>query len=136
MRTTLILEERIVGDLKRIAQTSGKAFEVVVSETLQAGLTRGGAARAKTLPAPSDVVRQRTDCEMTKSSSMSAYEIRLEGWKALTERLGPAGAMRFMMRYDLGHGDYTKERHEIFADLELEDLLSSIREKKGSADDR
>jgi hypothetical protein len=29
---------------------------------------------------------------MTKSSSMSAYQIRLEGWKALTERLGPAGA--------------------------------------------
>ena len=58
---------------------------------------------------------------------MSAYEIRLEGWKALTERLGPAGAMRFMMQYDPGHGDYTKEREEIFADLELEDLLATIR---------
>jgi len=66
---------------------------------------------------------------MSKSSSMSAYEIRLEGWKALTERLGPAGAMRFMMQYDPGHGDYTKERHEIFADLELEDLLASIRKQ-------
>ncbi|MFL6247854.1 MAG: hypothetical protein ACJ74H_17655 [Thermoanaerobaculia bacterium] len=72
---------------------------------------------------------------MSKSSSMSAYQIRLEGWKALTERLGPAGAMRFMMQYDPGHGDYTKERHEIFADLELEELLVSIRQKKGSADD-
>jgi hypothetical protein len=73
---------------------------------------------------------------MTKSSSMSAYQIRLEGWKALTERLGPARAMRFMMQYDPGHGDYTKERQEIFADLELEDLLTSIRQKKGSADDQ
>ena len=73
---------------------------------------------------------------MTKSSSMSAYQIRLEGWKALTERLGPSGAMRFMMQYDPGHGDYTKERQEIFADLELEDLLASIRQKKESADDR
>jgi hypothetical protein len=73
---------------------------------------------------------------MTKSSSMSTYQIRLEGWKALAERLGPAGAMRFMMQYDPGHGDYTKERQEIFADLELEDLLTSIRQKKGSADDR
>jgi hypothetical protein len=72
---------------------------------------------------------------MTKSSSMSAYQIRLEGWKALTERLGPAGAMRFMMQYDPGHGDYTKERQEIFADLELEDLLAWIRQKKESADD-
>ena len=64
---------------------------------------------------------------MSKSSSMSAYEIRLEGWKALTERLGPAGAMRFMMHYDPGHGDYTQERHELFADLEIEDLITSIR---------
>jgi hypothetical protein len=73
---------------------------------------------------------------MTKSSSMSAYQIRLEGWKALTERLGPAGAMRFMMQYDPRHGDYTKERQEIFGDLELEDLLIAIRQKKGSADDQ
>jgi hypothetical protein len=57
---------------------------------------------------------------------MSLYEIRMEGWKALTERLGPAGAMRFMMQYDPGHGDYSKERHELFADLELEDLLESL----------
>ncbi len=64
---------------------------------------------------------------MSKSSSMSAYQIRLEGWKALTERLGPSGAMRFMMQYDPGHGDYTNERQEIFADLELDDLLAAIR---------
>ena len=67
---------------------------------------------------------------MSKSSSMSPYQIRLEGWKALTERLGPAGAMRFMMQYDPGHGDYTQERHEIFADLELEDLLVLIRQQE------
>src|SRR5436190_2829604 len=51
------------------------------------------------------------------SSPMSLYEIRMEGWKALTERLGPAGAMRFMMQYDPGHGDYSKERHELFKSL-------------------
>ena len=50
----------------------------------------------------------------------------MEGWKALTERLGPAGAMRFMMQYDPGHGDYSKERQALFADLSLDDLLDSI----------
>ena len=64
---------------------------------------------------------------MSKSASLSAYQIRLEGWKALTERLGPAGAMRFMMQYDPGHGDYTNERQEIFADLDLEELLASVK---------
>ncbi|HEX9985070.1 MAG TPA: hypothetical protein VGF69_17555 [Thermoanaerobaculia bacterium] len=75
---------------------------------------------------------------MSKSSSMSAYQIRLEGWKALTERLGPAGAMRFMMQYDPGDGDYTNERQEIFADLELEDLLAFVRQQEGrpGGDDR
>ena len=75
---------------------------------------------------------------MSKSASMSAYQIRLEGWKALTERLGPAGAMRFMMQYDPGHGDYTQERQELFAELDLEDLLASIRrqESRSAGDDR
>jgi hypothetical protein len=75
---------------------------------------------------------------MSKSASMSAYQIRLEGWKALTERLGPAGAMRFMMQYDPGHGDYTEERREIFADLDLEGLLASVRRQgpQSAGDDR
>jgi hypothetical protein len=75
---------------------------------------------------------------MSKSASMSAYQIRLEGWKALTERLGSSGAMRFMMQYDPGHGDYTQERQEIFADLDLEDLLASVRgpEARSAGDDR
>lgn len=72
---------------------------------------------------------------MSKSASMSAYEIRREGWKALTERLGPAGAMRFMMQYDPGDGDYTKERHAIFADLDLEDLLASVRRQSSRSGD-
>ena len=63
---------------------------------------------------------------MSTSSSMSLYQIRLEGWKALTERLGAAGAMRFMMQYDPGHGDYSKERHEMFAALTLDDMLAAI----------
>jgi len=35
--------------------------------------------------------------------------------------------MRFMMQYDPGHGDYTQERQELFADLKLEDLLAAVR---------
>ena len=66
---------------------------------------------------------------MSRSSSMSLYQIRMEGWKALTERLGPAGAMRFMMQYDPGHGDYTKERQEIFAELTIDTLLEAIDEQ-------
>ena len=63
---------------------------------------------------------------MSTSPPRSLYQIRMEGWRALTERLGAAGAMRFMMQYDPGHGDYSKERHEIFARLTLDDLISEV----------
>ena len=61
---------------------------------------------------------------MSRPASRSLYQIRMEGWAALTERLGAAGAMQFMMQYDPGHGDYSKERHEIFDDLSLDALLA------------
>lgn len=35
---------------------------------------------------------------------------------------------------DPGHGDYTKERQEIFADLELEDLIALIRQRETGSD--
>jgi len=73
---------------------------------------------------------------MSRSKSMSLYQIRMEGWKALTERLGPAGAMRFMMQYDPGDGDYTKERGEIFAELTIDTLLQAIGERSRPEDRR
>jgi hypothetical protein len=36
--------------------------------------------------------------------ALSAYELRREGWRALTERLGISGAIRFLMQYDPGRG--------------------------------
>lgn len=38
-------------------------------------------------------------------------EIWIVGNNALNEALGPIGAVRFIQQYDLGHGDYTKERN-------------------------
>jgi len=69
---------------------------------------------------------------MRRSSSKSLYQIRMEGWKALTERLGPAGAMRFMMQYDPGFGDYSKERQKLFASVTIDDLLESIKERRNT----
>ena len=43
------------------------------------------------------------------------------GMKALKEALGPVGMVRFMQQYDLGYGDYTKERQSE-PDVELEEI--------------
>jgi hypothetical protein len=50
------------------------------------------------------------------------------------ERLGPAGAMRFMMQYDPGYGDYTQECQDIFAELTIDTLLDAIDERAHSED--
>ena len=39
-------------------------------------------------------------------------EIRSVGMQALKDALGPVGMVRFIQQYDLGYGDYTKERLE------------------------
>ena len=59
--------------------------------------------------------------------ALSAYELRREGWIALTERLGVSGAIRFLMQYDPGRGDYTVERREIHADLTLDQAVAEIK---------
>ena len=66
---------------------------------------------------------------MSRAARLSNYEIRAEGWKALTERLGVSGAMRFLMEYDPGHGDYVEERRELFRDLTVEDVIARARGK-------
>jgi hypothetical protein len=64
-----------------------------------------------------------------RAASLSNYEIRAEGWKALTERLGIAGAIRFLMEYDPGRGNYVEERRELFRDLTLDEAIARAREK-------
>ena len=66
---------------------------------------------------------------MSRASTLSNYQIRAEGWKALTDRLGVAGAMRFLMEYDPGRGDYVEERRELFRELTLDEAIARIREK-------
>jgi hypothetical protein len=66
---------------------------------------------------------------MSQAARLSNYEIRAEGWKALTERLGVSGAIRFLMGYDPGRGDYVEERRELFGDLTLDDAIARARAK-------
>lgn len=58
----------------------------------------------------------------------SPIDVRNAGMKALQEALGPVGLVRFMQQYDVGYGDYTKEKQEQL-DISLEEidmLLKSV----------
>lgn len=48
-------------------------------------------------------------------------EIRNVGIKALQEALGPVGMVKFMQQYDMGYGDYTKEKQEQL-DISLDEI--------------
>jgi hypothetical protein len=66
---------------------------------------------------------------MSRAAKLSAYEIRAESWRALTERLGVSGAIRFLMECDRGHGDHVEERRELFRDLLLDEVIARARQK-------
>lgn len=68
---------------------------------------------------------------MSRSARLSNYEIRAEGWRVLTERLGVSGAIRFLMEYDPGRGDYVEERRELFRDLTLDTAIARARGRSG-----
>jgi len=47
-----------------------------------------------------------------KGPNNTLNEIRKRGIDALAEALGPIGMVRFIQSFDLGAGDYTKERSQ------------------------
>lgn len=65
------------------------------------------------------------------TQSMSLADIRREGFRALLDRLGPAGTARFLQQYDQGRGDYARDRHEWLDGLSEEEIVASIKQRQG-----
>lgn len=49
-------------------------------------------------------------------------KIRKDGLKALKDKLGVEGMIKFIQMYSNGKGDYTKERKELLKDITIEDF--------------
>ena len=56
-------------------------------------------------------------------------KIRRDGLKALKDKLGVEGMIKFIQMYSDGKGDYTEERREILKNLDKEDLRKDLREE-------
>jgi len=65
-----------------------------------------------------------------KRSSQTLAEIEADALMILVERLGAGGATRFLGKYSSGHGDYTKERAQIWEGKKLSDICDEIEEMK------
>ena len=64
---------------------------------------------------------------MNKAQTLN--EIRKIGIEALARFLGPVGMVRFIQSFDLGSGDYTKERLQ-WIDQSIEEIVSEIKTKR------
>jgi len=52
------------------------------------------------------------------------------GMEALIEKLGPGGALRFLQQFELGSGDYSKERHSCLGKASVKTLARDIRRRR------
>jgi len=57
--------------------------------------------------------------------------IREKGLKALTKELGASGMAIFLRQFENGSGNYTEEREEILKDITIDDIVESIKTRKG-----
>ena len=65
----------------------------------------------------------------SKADVRSTEEIRRIGIEALAEALGPLDAVRFLQSFDLGRGDYTKERSHVLG-LTLDEIFMGIENRR------
>ncbi len=57
-------------------------------------------------------------------------ELKIDGWKALIDSLGLAEATRFMLQYQKGNGDYTKERKKLLKSITINDIVEPYKKNK------
>ena len=57
-------------------------------------------------------------------------EITEEAISVLCRNIGIANTMRFIGQFSTGHGDYTEERREMFANLTIEEIAKEIEQER------
>jgi hypothetical protein len=70
---------------------------------------------------------------MTTATYRTPHEIARLGFAALVKKLGPGDALRFVLQYERGEGNYTEERNQLFAGTTLADIEKAVRERRAKA---
>jgi len=65
-----------------------------------------------------------------KKMGTTLPEIKSKGWIALVKELGYAGATKFILIYEPGEGDYTKERKRLLKNISIEKIMKEIKKYK------
>jgi len=67
----------------------------------------------------------------TATRYRTPHEIASAGFESLVQGLGPGGAVQFILQYERGRGDYTKERTGILKPLKLKDIKKTLLPDRG-----
>jgi len=67
---------------------------------------------------------------MLNTQAMTPQQIREAGLEVLSRELGVAGMIRFMQQFEMGKGDYSKDRHQWLDQYSVDDIAHMVHEKK------
>jgi hypothetical protein len=63
------------------------------------------------------------------STLLDPVELRRQGFAALVRALGWVNAVRFLQQYEMGDGDYTKERAAILPEWDADTIVRNAFHK-------
>lgn len=63
---------------------------------------------------------------------LTLNEIRTIGFEALLRELGPAGTIRFIQQYEMGRGDYTRDRRKWLPKKSVKEIGRQIVKERKS----
>lgn len=62
-----------------------------------------------------------------KMQNATLEQIRLTGLEVLARELGPVKMIRFLQQFELGHGDYSTDRHRLLGEKKVKDISGEIQ---------
>ena len=62
-------------------------------------------------------------------SVKTLHQVQQEGFDVLVDKLGPADAIRFLQIYDMGNGDWTKDRKK-YLETDPDKIVKNIMERR------
>ena len=67
---------------------------------------------------------------------MTPAQIQQAGLAALARELGLDGMVQFLQQFEIGHGDYSTERHEWLDGKSVASVVETIRRRRASPEGR
>ena len=66
---------------------------------------------------------------MKRGTLATPVEIRQQGFAALCDRLGVAGALAYLQDLQTGRGDYTSERRRLLANQTVDAIVARVQRR-------